>query len=71
MRGGTLPTVHPLGCAVTPEVYLHTGPYFTARQLEDPREGGEHRQPGEAGQQIVADTATEFGGFVGWHGKPV
>ena len=31
MRGGTLPTAHPRRGAVTPEVYLHTGPYFTAK----------------------------------------
>ena len=32
MRGGTLSIAHPLRGAVTPEVYLHTQPYFTARR---------------------------------------
>ena len=31
--GGTLPTTHPLRGTVTPEVYLHTEPYFTVRGM--------------------------------------
>ena len=40
------------------------------RQTEEPRERGDRREPGQAGQQVVANAVREFGGFVGRQGNP-